>query len=55
MVKKILTLNGKIIKIGGGILSMLFEDILGNFIIYDNNDGNTNQIVLGDDYCLIYE
>jgi hypothetical protein len=53
--KKILTLNSKIIKIAGGIISVISEAILGNFIRYDNNDGNTNQIILGDDYCLIWE
>jgi len=55
MIKKILTLNGKIVQVGGGIIYILVEELLGNFIIYDNNDGNTNQIILGDDFCLIYE
>ena len=53
--KKILTLNSKIIKIAGGIIYTVVQSIIGSFVIYDNNDGDTNQIILDDNTYLVWE
>jgi len=52
METKILTLNGLIISIGGGILSVLIENSIGNYVIYNSN---TDIITLNDNDNLIWE
>lgn len=48
--RKILTLNSKIIKIAGGIIYTLIQS--GSFIIYNNED---DIILLDNDTYLVWE
>jgi hypothetical protein len=48
--RKILTLNSKIIKIAGSIIYTLIQS--GSFIIYNNDD---DIILLDDDTYLVWE